>query len=77
MEVVRDMTQERVTMGPGTLYTLLDNLLKAGFIHETKADGRKRSYIISDQGKSILEEEYKRLMALTEDYRRVILNLEE
>ena len=77
MELVSDMTEGRVVIGPGTLYTLLDNFLKVGFINETRVEGRKRSYIISELGKNMLEEEYKRLMALTEDYRKVILNLEE
>ena len=77
MEMVLHMTQGRVAIGPGTLYTLLDNFLKVGFIAETRVEGRKRSYIITDLGKSILEEEYKRLIVLTEDYRRSILNLEE
>lgn len=77
MEMVLNMTQGRVAIGPGTLYTLLDNFLKVGFINETRVEGRKRSYIITDLGKSTLEEEYKRLIVLTEDYRRFILNLEE
>lgn len=73
MEMVRDMTKGRVAVGPGTLYTLLDNFLKAGFINETKAEGRKRSYIISELGSTVLKEEYKRLMVLAEDYRKIIL----
>ena len=77
MEMVLHMTQGRVAIGPGTLYTLLDNFLKVGFIAETRVEGRKRSYIITDLGKSTLQEEYKRLIVLTEDYRRSILNLEE
>ena len=77
MEMVLQKTQGRVAIGPGTLYTLLDNFLKVGFIKETRVEGRKRSYIITDLGKSTLEEEYKRLIVLTEDYRRAILNLEE
>ena len=77
MEMVLNMTQGRVAIGPGTLYTLLDNFLKVGFINQTRVEGRKRSYIITDLGKSTLEEEYKRLIILTEDYRRSILNLEE
>ena len=77
MEMVLDMTQGRVAIGPGTLYTLLDNFLKVGFIKETRVEGRKRSYIITNLGKSTLEEEYKRLIVLTEDYRKAILILED
>lgn len=66
---VRDLTHERVTVGPGTLYNLLDSFLQAGMIQETKVEGRKRSYIITGKGQETLEAEYRRLLTLTEDYR--------
>ena len=36
---VRALTQERVCIGPGTLYNLLDSFLQAEMIRETKAEG--------------------------------------
>ena len=68
MERVRQLTRERVTVGPGTLYSLLDSFLQAGMIRETKVEGRKRSYIITEEGRRALEEEYQRLRILTADY---------
>ena len=44
---VRALTQERVCIGPGTLYNLLDSFLQAEMIRETKAEGRRRSYLIT------------------------------
>lgn len=44
MSRVENLTDGRVTVGPGTLYHLLDEFLTAGMIEETKAEGRRRSY---------------------------------
>ena len=68
MERVRQLTGERVSVGPGTLYSLLDSFLQAGMIRETKVEGRKRSYLITEEGRRVLEEEYRRLQILTADY---------
>jgi DNA-binding PadR family transcriptional regulator len=71
MEMVSDMTDGRVTLGPGTLYALLGDFVKQGFIRETAVDGRKRSYIITDHGRSVLQEEYERLKAQVTDYEKI------
>ena len=69
MALVQQMTNGRVSVGPGTLYNLLESFLTAGMIRETKVEGRKRSYLITESGEKALEEEYRRLMTLTADYR--------
>ena len=66
---VASLTGGRVTVGPGTLYILLDSFLRAGMIVETRVEGRKRSYRITEAGRRALEEEYRRLLRLAEDYR--------
>lgn len=66
---IRQLTRERVAVGPGTLYNLLDSFLQAEMIRETRAEGRKRSYIITQKGREALANEYRRLLLLTEDYR--------
>ena len=70
MEMVADMTDGRVVLGPGTLYTLLGDFVKQGFIRETAVEGRKRSYVITDNGLEVLREEYERLKAQVVDYER-------
>ena len=40
-------------------------------IRQTKAEGRRRSYLLTDQGRQVLAAEYRRLCAQAEDYRRV------
>ena len=68
MEKVSLMTDGRVVIGPGTLYHLLENFEQAGMIRETKVEGRRRSYLITEQGKKVLDEEYQRLMSVIQDY---------
>ena len=65
---VRQMTQNRVDIGPGTLYSLLESFQQAGFIRETKVEGRKRSYCITEAGRLRLRDEFQRLRRQTEDY---------
>lgn len=67
MESVKSISKDRVKVGPGTLYTLLSKFEKEKIIMETAVVGRKRSYIITDYGKEILNEEYNRLNALVQD----------
>ena len=70
MDQVSAMTNGRVAVGPGTLYNLLEQFLDAGMIRETRAEGRRRSYILTAKGKEALENEYKRLCEQAQDYRR-------
>ena len=70
MARVTALTNGRVAVGPGTLYNLLESFLQAGYIAETKVEGRKRSYMLSVKGQLRLEEEYRRILQQAEDYRR-------
>lgn len=70
MKIVSEMTQLRVVVGPGTLYTLLDNFVSQGFITQTNIENRKKNYIITESGKEMLEKEYHRLHKLTDDYEK-------
>ena len=69
MSEVNRLTNGRVSVGPGTLYNLLESFLEAGWIAGTRVEGRKRSYLITESGERTLEDEYQRLRRLTADYR--------
>lgn len=71
MERVHEITDDRISIGAGTLYHLLESFLEEELIVHTKTEGRKRSYIITEHGLQRLEEEYKRLQMLVLDYERV------
>ena len=70
MERVKKLTEGRVAVGPGTLYNLLEQFADAGMIRETKAQGRRRSYIITEKGREALEQENARMQIMLADYRR-------
>ncbi len=72
LEMVRAFTNGRVNIGSGTLYDLLEQFLKEGAIEETKAEGRRRSYIITEKGQQMLDKEYRRLLGQVADYDRII-----
>ena len=72
MTRVEQLTCGRVRVGPGTLYNLLEQFNRADFIRETKVEGRRRSYILTDKGHDILKEEYDRIRRRAEDYRRMM-----
>ncbi len=72
MEEVDSITEGRVSVGPGTLYNLLEQFFTAGMIRETKVEGRKKSYILTPKGAQALREEFQRLRKQTEDYIRLI-----
>lgn len=68
LDRVPAMTDHRVNVGSGTLYTLLEQFLDADMIRETKVEGRRRSYILTDKGREMLERECARLTAQLKDY---------
>jgi len=70
LDRVPAMTNQRVNVGSGTLYTLLEQFLDAKMIRETKVEGRRRSYILTDKGREMLEKECARLKAQLDDYHR-------
>ena len=71
LEAVREMTGGRVKVGSGTLYDLLEQFAAEGVIRETKIEGRRRSYLITEKGKQMLKDEYRRLLLQSADFERV------
>jgi len=71
LDRVPAMTNRRVSVGSGTLYTLLEQFLEAGMIRETRVEGRRRSYILTGRGRDMLERERARLAAQLRDYDRI------
>ena len=72
LDKIPAMTNNRVTVGSGTLYNLLEQFLDADMIIETKIEGRKRSYLLTEKGRSMLDAEYARIIAQAQDYRTII-----
>ena len=60
LDRVPAMTGQRIKIGSGTLYTLL-----------TRVEGRRRSYVLTQKGRLMLQRECERLERQLEDYRRI------
>ena len=71
LETVRKMTEGRVNVGSGTLYDLLEQFVEEEIIVETRAEGRRKSYIITEKGKEMLGAEYERLRRQASDYEMI------
>lgn len=71
LDLVPQMTDGRVHVGSGTLYNLLEQFLEEGFIRETKVEGRRRSYLLTQKGREVLKKEYQRIQAQARDYERI------
>lgn len=71
MQTIEQFTDGRVVVGPGTLYALLARFQKEGFIKLVSEDGRKKTYILTAEGKDVLEEEISRLKQLIKDGERI------
>lgn len=59
--IVEKLTKGRVRLGPATLYTILGRFEEEQILVETRTEGRKRIYRITDKGIKMFHDEYKRL----------------
>jgi len=70
MDKIQQITNGRISVGSGTLYTIIGEFEKNGLIRETAVEGRKRSYIITQEGQKILRNEISRLSQQLDDYKK-------
>ena len=66
-EFVERRTGGRVRLGPGTLYTILAKFQEEQLIEETAVEGRKRTYRITEKGRTLYHEELERLRSCVID----------
>ena len=67
MQEVEELTGGRVVIGAGTLYTLLGRFEKEEIIQQVAEEDRRKTYIITEKGRQLLDEEICRLRMLLED----------
>ena len=67
MEKVKEISRGRVMVGPGTLYAMLAKFEENGVIQLTASEGRKKSYVITQIGREMLQREYERLLLMVRD----------
>lgn len=71
VEFVKMITENRILIGPGTLYAMLSKFENEDIIIETKVEGRKRWYKITEMGIRLLQKEILRLKTMIFDYEKV------
>lgn len=62
MQKVEELSQGEVRIAAGTLYGAIENLLKWKFIKPVESkDKRRKVYVITDEGKKVLQLDYERM----------------
>lgn len=61
---VKEMTQNEVSISPGTMYGTLSKMEKAGLIKFVAEEEKRKIYKITDLGKEILDIELRRIKRL-------------
>jgi DNA-binding PadR family transcriptional regulator len=67
MQSIQQVSNNRIQIGPGTLYGVLTRMEKDGLIMIVGNDGRRKTYEITIAGEQALRTEYKRLQAVIAD----------
>lgn len=67
MTTIEQVSDGRMQMGPGTLYGVLTRLKKEGLIEVLLDDGRRKTYAITKEGRTSLQEEFRRLQDMIRD----------
>ncbi|MFB0917901.1 MAG: helix-turn-helix transcriptional regulator [Clostridiaceae bacterium] len=70
-QYISDLTDNRIKMGPGTLYALLARFVDDELIYISSTNGKRKNYKLTDEGRLQLEQEFERLKQLVDDYRKV------
>ena len=69
MQRIRELSDGRMDMGPGTLYGVLTRMRRSRLIRLDFEDERRKTYIITDAGKQALLREYERIRLMAHDGR--------
>lgn len=74
MQNVKELSNNRVDLGAGTLYGAINTLLEKKWIQYIpgEKDSRKKEYQITELGKSILKDEMIRLEELITNGKRIV-----
>lgn len=74
MQFTESETHGRLTLGAGTLYGALNTLVKKGWITPLDEDesSRKKEYIITQEGKEIVNTEIERLEQVARIAKRIV-----
>ena len=74
MQNVEALSNGRVRLAAGTLYGAINTLLEKGWITALQGEksSRKKEYVITDEGRTVLQNELKRLEELLDNGRALL-----
>ena len=74
MQMTEKLSDGKVKIGSGTMYGATGNMLKKGWIIESPGLGgeRRRMYRLTQEGREVFVEEYRRISALAGSAEKVI-----
>lgn len=61
---VENMTKQRISLGPGTLYGSLSKMKTDGLIRQVMEESNRKTYVVTDLGEEILAIEKERIEEL-------------
>ena len=66
MQKIEEMTDGRLIISAGTLYGAINTLIERGWIvqHATTEDSRRKEYVITAEGRTVVVKELERLREL-------------
>ena len=64
VQKVKELTENEVVLGPGTMYGSLSKMEKDGLIHFIREEDKRKIYEITELGTEVLELELKRIRRL-------------
>ncbi len=78
MQNIKELSNGRISLGPGTLYGAINTLLEKGWIvnYFNDRDSRKKEYLITNLGKEMIEKEIIRLKELLSNGKKIIGGVE-
>lgn len=71
---VEEITKGRIKLAPGTLYALLAQFLENALIKRVDVEKKGKYYLITDEGRVLLDEEVQRLRLLLSNYDKYFKN---
>ncbi|MFZ9857418.1 MAG: PadR family transcriptional regulator [Roseiflexaceae bacterium] len=72
MQMLMQVDNQAVHIGPATLYTTLRQLVDAGLLERCESDGTSKIYVITAEGKIRLHNEIARKRAMVEFAQRAL-----
>ena len=73
VQKVKELTEDEVVLGPGTMYGSLSKMEKDGLIEFVREEEKRKIYQITDLGKEVLELELKRINSLNRNAQEAAL----